>query len=149
MGTINVYHDEDDKTYQVNATLKQGLLAPDQNTGGTGRTDAANEVYVEITTNMKKADGTSFPKFIVRSLSDCAPTVAYPSFSPTCPATSWTVLINDYVNYFLNAAQFAMSSSSFSSSSVSSFSSLSSLSSPSSGSSSTNSSSSESSSSGV
>lgn len=106
MGTINVYHDEDDKTYQVVATLKQGLLSPEHNTGGAGLTDAATEIYLEITTTIKKIDGSFFPKFIVRSLSDVAPGAA------TNPATSWTVLMNEYVEYFLETATLGMSSSS-------------------------------------
>lgn len=114
MGTINVYHDEDDKTYQVVATLKQGILSPELSTGGTGLTDAATEIYLEITTTIKKVDGSLFPKFIVRSLNDVAPGAA------TNPATSWTILMNEYVEYFLTTATLGMSSSTSSSSSQSS-----------------------------
>lgn len=114
MGTINVYHDEDDRTYQVVATLKQGILSPELNTGGTAVTDSEIEFYLEITTNIRKFDNSTFPKFIVRSLSDVAPGAA------TNPATSWTVLMNEYVSYFLTTAEMGMSSSSTSSSSESS-----------------------------
>lgn len=104
MGTINVYFDEDNRTYQVTATLKQGLLAPELNTGGVDITDANMEFYLEISTNIRKLDGTLFPKYIVRSLSDVAP--------GSSPVTNYTDLVNNYVNYFLVTAEMGMSSSS-------------------------------------
>lgn len=113
MGTISVYNDEDNKTYKVTANLKQGLLAPDQNTDGAGKTLADVEFYIEITTDIKKPDGTAYGKFIVRSLADVAPSiVGSPSFTPNTPATGWTQLLNDYVEYFLTASLMGWSSSS-------------------------------------
>lgn len=104
MGTINVYFDEDNRTYQVTATLKQGLLAPESNTGGTNLTDGDMEFYLEISTNIKKLDGGSFPKYIVRSLADVAPGAG--------ASTTYTSLINNYVNYFITTAEMGLSSSS-------------------------------------
>lgn len=109
MGTINVYFDKDNRTYQVTAALKQGLLAPDLNTGGTNLTDGDMEFYLEISTNIKKLDGTSFPKYVVRSLADIAPPIPPGS---AIPVTNYTDLINNYVGYFLAIAEMGMSSSS-------------------------------------
>ena len=112
MATINVYHDEDNKTYQINVSLKQSFLSPELGTGGAGLTDANLEFYLTINTTIKKVDNTGFGTYVVRSLSDVAPGAG--------PASSWTELINDYVDYFLTAAEMGMSSSSTSSSSDSS-----------------------------
>lgn len=112
MATISVYHDENNTTYTVNVALVQSFLSPEMNTGGAGLTDANLEFYLTITTTIKKVDGTGFGTFIVRSLSDVAPGAG--------AATSWTQLINDYVDYFLTATEMGMSSSSTSSTSSSS-----------------------------
>ncbi len=138
MGVINIYNDEDNRTYQVNFDLKTGLVIESQTT-----TPGVVDYWLEVYTNIPKADGTRFTRSIVRSLSDIPP-------SEVTPATDLAELVAMWVEYFMTQAELAQSSSSTSSSSDSSLSSsslssssLSSLSSSSSSSSSTSSTSSE------
>jgi len=135
MATIRVYHQEDNRQYQVNIDLFATVV--DRIAGDAS--DAETDYYLKLTTTIKQPDGTSYPAYVIRTLSDKP--AAYPL------RTTFTDLINDYVTYFLAASEYGQSSSSSSSSSESSSSSLDSSSSSSSSSVDSSSSSSESSSS--
>ena len=123
MATINVFNEEDGKTYTVTVNLVAGIL--DRINGLP--TDLNIDFYLQLSTTIKKVDNSSFPIFIIRNLSD----------TPTGfgVAASWSELINNYVDYFLTQSTYGMSSSSSTSSSSTSSSSNSSLSSNSSSSS--------------
>jgi len=133
MATIQVYHQEENRYYQVNVNLASAILQD----AGSGRMD----YYLTISTNLKKRDGTAYPTYKVTTLADVP--------AGTSPApTTWTELVDDYVSYFVEQSELGQSSSSSTSSSSSSSSlSSESSSSQSSASSSSNSSSSNSSSS--
>ena len=105
MATIQVYHEEENKFYQVNVNVNVAILSTDS-------TGAIN-YYLTISTNIKKYGGVSFPIFRVQDLTDVAP--GYSS-----PAANFTELIEDYVQYIITTAELGMSSSSSTSSSTSS-----------------------------
>lgn len=99
MGTITVFSKADNKNYSVKTELFNTVIS----TGTTG----GNEVYLKITTDMKKPDKTAFPEFMVRTLADVC---------PSCGAASnFTDLINGYVAYFIGNSEIETSSSSSSS----------------------------------
>jgi hypothetical protein len=109
MATISILHEEDGSTSTVTVVLQSTILS-DQ--------DMARDAYLLISTNIKKVDGTAFPVYVIRDLTDVAPGAG--------AATTFTILVNDYIDYFVNEAQLGYSSSSSSSSSGSSSSSSSS-----------------------
>jgi len=110
MATIQVYHQEENRFYQITVSLATAVL-PTDNLGRTTN-------YLTISTNMKYPDGTAFPVFRVVDLTDVPP-----SYTP--PDADWTELVNHYIAYFIDQAGlgYSSSSSSLSSSSSSSISS--------------------------
>ena len=126
MATISILHEEDGSTSSVNVVLASAILS-DQ--------DMVRDSYLLVSTTIKKVDGTAFPIYLIRDLTDVAPGAG--------AASTFTDLINDYVDYFVNEAQLGYSSSSSSSSSSGGYSSSSSSSSSDGYSSSSSSSSSE------
>ena len=109
MATIQVYHEEENRFYQVSVTINSTVL--DMVPGGSV-SDAEIDYYLKITTTIRREDGTAFPQYVVRSLADAAPGYG--------AATTFTELVNDYVAYFIVQAGLGQSSSSSSSSSNSS-----------------------------
>lgn len=111
MATINIYHEENNRTYQVYVNLKSGLLYSDANGGGTGQQD----YYLDISTNIPGADGSvQTEHYVVRKLDDVAPNAA------NNPAADFQELIVDYIKFFMGQGDLGQSSSSSSSSSQSS-----------------------------
>jgi hypothetical protein len=101
MPTISVYQAEDNKTYQVSVDINTAIL--DRVNGSPS--DCQADYYLKITTTMRKAvDGSAHPIYIIRTLSDV----------PTgyLPATTFTELVDDYVQYFIDQAELGQSSSS-------------------------------------
>ena len=112
MPTISIYQEEDNRTYQVNVDVNTAIF--DRVNGAPS--DYQADYYLIITTNMKKAvDNSSYPTYIIRNLSDTPPGYL--------AATTFTELVNDYIEYFSDQSELGQSSSSssFSSSSSSSF----------------------------
>ena len=105
MATIQVYHQEENRYYQITVSLATAVL-PTDNTGQTTN-------YLTVSTNMKYPDGTAFPVFRVVDLTDVPP-----GYTP--PDADWTELINHYIEYFVDEAELGASSSSSSLSSSSS-----------------------------
>jgi len=101
MPTISIYQAEDNKTYQVSVDINSSIL--DMVDGSPS--DCQTDYYLKITTTLKKAiDNSSHPIYIIRTLSDV----------PTgyLPASTFTELVDDYVEYFINQAELGQSSSS-------------------------------------
>jgi hypothetical protein len=101
MPTISIYQAEDNKTYQVSVDINTAIL--DRVNGSPS--DYQADYYLKITTTMRKAvDGSAHPIYIIRTLSDV----------PTgyLPATTFTELVDDYVQYFIDQAELGQSSSS-------------------------------------
>jgi len=103
MATITIYSQEDNRSFQVNIDLSGSILDTDQ-----GR----QEYYLTVSTSMTYPDGSLFPIFLVKTLSDVPP--GYPA-----PASDFNELINYYVDFFVAGSQIAASSSSSYSSSSS------------------------------
>ena len=106
MGSVNIYDSGKDTTYKVSFEIKSTLLNNDigDATVGTGEVD----FYLDISTTMKKVDGTAFGHFIVRSYDDMPPGIAG-------PATDFTDMCEQYIQYFIDTAELIASSSSSSS----------------------------------
>ncbi len=110
MATISIYQAEDNRTYQVTvdvftSVLDQTYLLP-SNTYDI-------DYYLRISTTLRKSiDNSSFPTYVVRTLNDVPPGYS--------AASSFTELVDDYVEYFIAQAELGMSSSSSESSSSSS-----------------------------
>ena len=129
MSTIQIYHEDANRFYNVNVNMFATAL----NTGTTGST----EYYLKITTDMRRADGTAYPTYVIKTMTD------YPTgYTPSVVPTTIAELINVYIDYYILNGITASSSTSSSSVSSSSNTSSSTLSSASTSSSSTNSSSS-------
>lgn len=124
MASVNVYDAGQDKTYKITFNIKSTYLNEDLGTA-TGLTD----IYLDVSTTIKKVDGTSFGHFIVRSLDDVPPDVV-------SAANNFSDLCQKYISYFMDIGELIASSSSSSTSESSSSTSLSSSSSTSSSSSS-------------
>ena len=99
MATVQIYHEEDGRTSSISITLASAIVSD---------MDMVRDSYLLISTGIRKLDGSGFPTFLVRSLSDTAPGAGV--------ATDFTDLVNGYVDYFVNEAEFGQSSSSSSSS---------------------------------
>lgn len=109
MATISIYQEEDNKTYQVSVDINSSILDLVNGSPSNGDID----YYLKITTTLKKSsDGSSFPTYVIRNMSDV------PDGYST--ATTFTELVDDYVQYFIDQAQLGQSSSSSESSSSSS-----------------------------
>lgn len=117
--TIQVYRQSDNNFYQISVELYSNVLdvRPDSTKNGD------LDYYLVVSTNIRKTDGSYFPSFVVRNLTDVPPG------SLINPATSFSQLVNLYVDYFLITSEITQSSSSSSSGSSSSTSSSSSSSS--------------------
>jgi len=119
MARISVYQEETNRTYSVTAEALASVMDMVEGSASDGDID----YYIRISTNIPKVDGTSWPVYIIRKLTDNPPGVEY-----STPST-FTELINQYVTYFITVSQLTESSSSSSSFSSSSSSSVSSSSS--------------------
>ncbi len=109
MAIVKIYEEESNKTYSVNFDLSKGILSPnvaDPNSIGK------EEYYLLVYTDMKKYDGSSFGKYVIKSYADVPPLYS--------AATSFSDLVNGWVQYFIEQTELGMSSSSSSSSSLSS-----------------------------
>lgn len=100
MATISIYQEEDNKTYQVSVDINSSILDLVNGSPSNGDTD----YYLKITTTLKKSDGSSFPTYVIRNMSDV------PDGYST--ASTFTELVDDYVQYFIDQAQLGQSSSS-------------------------------------
>jgi hypothetical protein len=101
MPTVSIYQAEDNKTYQVSVDINSSILDMVDGSPSNCQTD----YYLKITTTLKKAiDNSSHPIYIIRTLSDV----------PTgyLPASTFTELVDYYVEYFINQAELGKSSSS-------------------------------------
>jgi len=98
--TITVFRQSAGQYYQIVVDLISGVLAVNPDSTTTGELDC----YIKITTTIRKTDGTAFSEVVVRNLSDVPP-----GFSP---ASTFSELIGQYVDYFLTTAEYGMSSSS-------------------------------------
>ena len=105
MGIINIYNDENDQTYQVTVDLQHRFLAPESAGASLGQDD----YYLEIYTNIPKADSSQQLHHLVRTLNDVDPDSAP-------PAADFQELVVGYVEYFMTQGELGMSSSSSSSS---------------------------------
>ena len=105
MATVKVFDQKNGVTRTVSFNLRIGTVA-DEGTGAT-------EYYVDVTTTIPQIDGTSFPNYTIRDLSDIPP-------GYVGDATSFSNLAGKYITYFLDQAELIQSSSSSSSSSTSS-----------------------------
>ncbi|MFA5312403.1 MAG: hypothetical protein WC375_03665 [Methanomassiliicoccales archaeon] len=103
MGTTRIYHEEEDRYYNVNYDLYSSSL----NDG-----DGAIDYYILVTTDMRMVNGDAFPTFRIRTLEDVPP--------GGTPASTFTGLLNDYISWFMEQAELGLSSSSSSSSTSSS-----------------------------
>jgi len=110
MGTINIYNDENNTTYQVFVDLVSGYLSP-EDLGGTANGEF--DIWLRISTNIPKDNISSYGQYVVRDLTDVAP-------GASSPADDFNALIQGYIDYFMSDAGMAMSSSSSSTSSGSS-----------------------------
>jgi hypothetical protein len=124
MATLSVYNKADNRIHSVTINVVYGRLYD-----GLGEA----EYYLDLTTDIRKYDGSSHGRKVIRNLSDVPP-----GFST---AANFKALISSWIEYFIELSDFDSSSSSTSSSSSSSIESSSSSSSDSSGSSSSSSSS--------
>jgi hypothetical protein len=122
MATLSVYSKADNRIHSVTINVVYGRLYD-----GLGEA----EYYLDISTDIRKNDGTSHGKSIIRNLSDVPP-----GFST---AANFKALISSWIEYFIEISDFDSSSSSTSGSSSSSTESSSSSSSGSSSSSSSSS----------
>jgi len=104
MATITVFHESVNKYYQINVGIFSSVVDAIHDVPSDGSVD----FYLKITTNMKKPDGSSFSEYLVRELSDVP--VGYST------ATTFTELVNDYIEYFIVQSEFGQSSSSSTSS---------------------------------
>ena len=100
MATVQIFHEEDGSTSTVTVSLQNGLLSDSL---------MENESYLTISTSIRKVDGTVFPTYVIRDLTDVAP-------GASSPAVNFTTLVNGYIEYFVSQAEFGQSSSSSSSS---------------------------------
>ena len=103
MATIQIFHEETGSTYTVSAVLRSSILSDG---------DMTRSAYLIISTTIRQLDGSVYPKYLVKDLTDIAPGAG--------AATTFTELINGYIEYFVGQSQFGQSSSSSSTSSSSS-----------------------------
>ena len=110
MPNISIYNQSENRYYTVTVDINSSIL--DVVNGSAS--NATVDYYLKISTTMKKSsDKSSFPIYVIRSLSDIP--AGYPA------VTNFTDLVDAYVSYFVNQAELGMStSSSYSSSSSSS-----------------------------
>jgi hypothetical protein len=99
MATVQIFHEEDGRTSTVSINLASSILSD---------MDMVRDTYLLVNTSIRKSDGSAFPAYLVRDLSDVAPGAGV--------ATDWTELVNGYIDYFVSDAGLGQSSSSSSSS---------------------------------
>ena len=106
MATILVYNQASNTKYKISFDLKNTPLVDLDPSG-------ESDFYILVSTTMRKPDGTAFPYFIIRDLSDIPPgtAIAGTNFSDLC--TKW-------ITYFIDTTELIASSSSSSTSSSSS-----------------------------
>jgi hypothetical protein len=104
MATVQIFHEEDSSRSTVTVNIASAILS----TVGGSPADMVRDTYLLVTTTLRRVDGTAFPTFLVRDLSDTAPG------SPA--ASDFTELVNTYIDYFVDQAELGQSSSSSSSS---------------------------------
>lgn len=116
MANIQIYSQEANQNYTVTLNVYSTVTE--------GTTDGKGEYYMTISTNYQH-QGASFPVFVIKDLTDIAPTAP--------AATNFSDLVKGYLDYYINYNIMESSSSSssegISESSSSSLSSQSSLSS--------------------
>jgi len=103
MAEITIFNEEENKSYTMTVTLNRKSLKV------SGTAVGASEYYLLITTDMLMGDGTAFPNFIVKNLTDVAP-------GASSPASDFSALMDGYVDYFVSNSSLIYSSSSSSSS---------------------------------
>jgi hypothetical protein len=108
MATISIYQAEDNRYYQVSVDIATSLM--DRIYGSPS--DCQTEYYLKISTTLRKPDNTAFSQYVIRTLADVPPGYS--------AATTFTELVDDYVEYFITYSEMGMSSSSSSLSSSSS-----------------------------
>ena len=109
MATISIYQVENNRTYQMTVNIASAVL---EKISGSP-SDAAVDYYLTVSTTLRKSsDNSLFPTYVVRGLYDVPPGYA--------TASSFTELVDDYIEYFITQAELGMSSSESSSSSSSS-----------------------------
>ena len=101
MATIQIFHEEDGRISTVTVNLQTGILSDPSNLG-------TRDSWLLISTNLRRPDGTGFPIYLARNLSDTAPGFGV--------ATDFTELVEGYIEYFMDQAELGYSSSSSSSS---------------------------------
>lgn len=106
MASINIYDQGTNNTYKVSFELKSTIL-------NNGLSPTPTDFYLDVSTTMKKTDGSSFGHYVVQSLTDTAPGIVG-------AANDFSDLCKQYITYFINEAQLIESSSSSSTSSSSS-----------------------------
>ena len=104
MATVQIFHEEDGSTSTVSVSLSSAILSKIDGSPA----DMVRDSYLLVTTSIRRADGTAFPSYLVRDLSDTAP--------GSGAATDFTDLVNGYIEYFVDQAELGQSSSSSSSS---------------------------------
>ena len=101
MASVNIYNQDEDKTYTVSFDLKNTFLK-----------DVVDgdqiDYYLSVSTSMKKIDGTAFPRYVVKNLGDLPPGYAG-------AANSFSDLCQKYITYFMDTSELIVSSSSSSS----------------------------------
>jgi len=106
MASIQILNDKTGQYYTVTVNISASLLS-----NGNGE----SEYYLTIATTMRKADGTVFPVYVVKTLNDVPP-------GSVGPAANFTELMQWYVDYFVDASAITQSSSSSTESEMSSLS---------------------------
>ena len=97
MSTIKVFDQSSGTTRTISFNLRTGIIADDL-TGST-------VYYIDISTDIPRIDGTSFPAYTVESLSDIPP-------GYVGDATNFSNLCGKYITYFLDQSELIESSSS-------------------------------------
>ena len=105
MASTNIYDQGNDRTYVVSFNVKNTLLSDVDATG-------VMDYYIDVSTTMRQLDGTVYPHYVVRNLSDVPP--GYDT------ATNFSNLCGKYISYFIDQTELIASSSSSSNSSSSS-----------------------------
>jgi len=125
--TIRVYNQADNRYYTVTVDATSGVL--DAINGVYPNPDPDTEFYLKISTTMRiKSTNTAFPQYVVRTLNDYPADTSGIIPGPYPVPTTFTELIQNFIDYYVAYSELGMSTSSSSTSSNSS-SSLSSLSS--------------------
>jgi hypothetical protein len=93
---VPIYDKVNNVNYNIDFDIRQALLHDTE--------DGSQEYYLEITTNITLPDGGSFPRFVVRELTDVP--------EEYDPAADFTELCEDYIEYITLVSQIVTESSS-------------------------------------